>query len=179
MKVENFTNLLKFAKKYENSKSSISKQDIRGVYAIQSLENIKNELKLIINNNYSENTYDVTNSQGAPSLPRISWVAVTLRRMRVSNSPGYTICFGRKGDGIVHGLMLPASYKIETLEPVIRTEKLNYIDINGTKHGLQYNNKFINPEDLFESDITSEKIIKHLFESLKLLDKFAESQGTK
>ena len=177
MNVENFSKLLKFSKKYENTKSSISRQDIRGVYAIQSLENIKNDIKTIINNNFAENMYDVSNSQGSPSLPRISWVAVTLRRMRVSNSPSYTICFGRKGDGIVHGLMLPAANKFESLEPIIRTNKPKYIDINGTKPGLQYNNKYINPEELYEAEITPDRIIKHLFESIKLLANFAESQG--
>jgi hypothetical protein len=170
MDIENFSKLLRFAKSYEKSKAAISKQDIRGVYAIQSLENIKNDLKLFINNNFEENKYDVTNSQGAPSLPRVSWVAVTLRRTRVSNCPSYAICFGRKGDGIVHGLMVPAAYSIDGLITVDRTSQELYIDINGTKQVLHYNNKFINPKELYEKEITAEKIINHLKKSLIILE---------
>lgn len=167
--VRNFTDIFRFTKIYEKSKSSINKHDPWGVFATQALEGIRRDLSLYIANEYEAYKFDVTCSQGGPSMPRVPWVAVTASRTRVSTALSYTICFGRQGNGVVHGLMLPALYNLKNLEPIIRTTQDKYIDIDGTKADLKYNNRYVNPEELLASEIDEYKIIKHMKECLKII----------
>lgn len=173
---KNFTEMFRFAKFYEKSKASINKQDPRGVFAIQALEGINRDLVYYIKKNFEPFIYDVSHSQGGPSLPRVTWVSVTPRRTRVSYSPSYTICFGRKGDGFVHGLMLPAAFNLHDVKPVIRTKMKEYIDIDGTKVELKYNDRYINPVDVHSDLFDEKKLIEHMETSLNLLDKLVGSK---
>ncbi len=168
--MKNFEAVFRFTKIYEKSKSAINKHEPWGVFATQALEGIQRDLTAFISSNYGQFIYDVSNSQGAPSMPRIPWVAITASRTRVSMAPSYAICFGRKGDGFVHGLMLPATINFTQLTPQIRTENVNYINIDGTKRELKYNNRFINPIEVLPTEINDQKIFNHIQKSLEILN---------
>jgi len=74
--------------------------------------------------------------------------------------------------------MVPAAYNIDGLITIDRTNQELYIDINGTKQALHYNNKFINPKELYEKEITAKKIINHLKESLIILEQNQKISNT-
>jgi hypothetical protein len=165
--LQNFKDVFRFSKMYNKSKAAINVNQPWGVFATQALEGIKRDLNILILNKYDSNKFDITNSQGRPSMPRVSWVAITEKRTKVSLSPSYTICFGRNGDGIVHGLMLPASANFTLLKPFERTKFAKFIDIDGPNSDLKYNNRFINPKEIYSTDFDESMIIDHLSESLK------------
>ena len=162
-----FSSLFKFAKFYDGMKESLSVQHPRGVMASIAIDAIRMDLQRFINANYDPNDFSVSNSIGRPSMPRVPWVSISLRRMRVSSSPSYSICFGRKGDGFVHGLMISASINNSNLTPVLRSVNDGIVDVDGGK--LKYNDKFINPEEVKSSDLDEQKIITHMIKSLELL----------
>jgi hypothetical protein len=168
---KNFTDVVRFTKIYEGTKTSISKSHPWGVFAHQALDGISKDLQIFIKNKYEINTYDVSHCQGGPSMPRVPWVSITLSRTTVSKAPSYSICFGRKGEGFVHGLMLPATFNFHELTPVIRTLKPTYIDIDGAKNELFYNNRYINPQEVYIKDFNEKIFLKHLVDSLVLLKK--------
>jgi hypothetical protein len=167
---KNFKDVFRFAKIYSKSKTAISVNEPWGVFATQALEGIKRDLKIIISNKYDSFKFDISNSQGRPSMPRVSWVAITGSRTKVSLAPSYTICFGRNGDGIVHGLMLPAALNFTCLKPLERTKFSNFIDIDGPNSELKYNNRFINPKEIPSTDFDESMIIDHLSDSLENLN---------
>ena len=102
-------------------------------------------------------------------MPRITWVSITLPRTKVSYSPSYTICFGRAGIGIVHGIMLPANVNWPHLNPILRENNKKFININGTKKELHYNNRYINPEEIYADAFDMDQLKSHLTKSLLLL----------
>jgi len=169
--IKNFTDVVRFTKIYEGTKSSIGKSQPWGVFAHQALDGISRDLKALIAKKYELNTYDVSHCQGGPSMPRVPWVSITLSRTTVSKAPSYSICFGRKGEGFVHGLMLPAAFNFHDLSPVTRTTQEKYIDIDGTKTELFYNNRYINPKEVYIKDFDEKIFLKHLTESLTILSK--------
>ncbi len=167
---KNFNDVFRFSKIYSRSKTAISVNEPWGVFATQALEGIKRDLKSIVLNKYDSFKFNISNSQGRPSMPRVSWVAITGNRTRVSLAPSYTICFGKNGDGIVHGLMLPATLNFTPLKPLERTALTKFIDIDGPNAESKYNNRFINPKEIPSTDFDEFMIIDHLSNSLENLN---------
>ena len=171
MNEKNFINLFRFSKIYEKSTKSISKSDPWGVFAHQALDGLASDLSKILVNGSLNDKFSTCHSQGGPSMPRITWVSVVLQRTRVSHTPSYTICFGRGGLGLVSGLMLPSVINWPNLSPVIRGNIENKIDIDGNKPDNKYNNRYINPQEMYASSFNADDLVLHLHESLILLEK--------
>lgn len=170
---ELFNPIFSFSKFYNNTKSSVGIHQPRGAMVIIAIEKLENEIKKIIKNDYPPFTFHVSHCIGRPSLSRVLWISVTLNRTRVSSSPSYSICFGRKGDGFVHGVMLSALGNHTTLIPTYRTTLEKFIDVDGNTDPLRYNNKFINPQDVYSDLYNEETAIIHLHNSLDLLQKLS------
>lgn len=169
MNEKNFTDLFRFSRIYEKSTKSINKSDPWGVFAHQALDNISTDILKTLRK-YSLNEYFTTSHcQGAPSMPRVTWISIIIPRTRVSNEPSYTICFGRAGLGLVNGLMLPSKINWPNLTPIIRDNSEKFINIDGTKSELKYNNRYINPQEIYADDFNIEKLLPHMIESLTIL----------
>jgi hypothetical protein len=174
MNLKNFSDLFRFSKIYEKTTKSINKNEPWGVFAHQALDNLSSDLKKFLAQNSLSNDFTTSHCQGAPSMPRITWVSINNPRTKVSYSPSYTICFGRGGEGIVHGIMLPANVNWPNLTPIIRDNKDKFININGTKKELYYNNRYLNPQEIYAEDFNLKILTEHIISSLVLLKKINE-----
>jgi hypothetical protein len=169
MNEKNFTDLFRFSRIYEKSTKSINKSDPWGVFAHQALDNLSSDLLKFLAKQSLNEYFTTSHCQGAPSMPRITWISVIVPRTRVSHEPSYTICFGRAGLGLVNGLMLPSKINWPNLSPIIRDKCENFINIDGTKSDLKYNNRYINPQEIYADNFNIEKLLSHMIESLTIL----------
>ena len=120
-------------------------------------------------NDLDTSAFDYSFSKGHGFVPKSPWVAINIKGKRVSTSISFVICFARSGDGIVLGLMSPSSFK-STVNTVIRTknEGVLLLDYKDTK---KYDDKFINPLEIYFDDISIKKINNHKNSScMKLLE---------
>jgi hypothetical protein len=86
----------------------------------------------------------------------------------VSGSPSVTICFGRKGDGAVAGLMVPAALAGALVTVPRSPDVATFIDVNSGKSIAAYNDKFVNPRDFAAGSSTWKQVRAHLKKSLEL-----------
>ena len=52
---------------------------------------------------------------------------------------------------------------------IIRKKTEHFINIDGTKSDLKYNNRYINPQEIYADNFNIEKLLSHLIESLTIL----------
>lgn len=174
---ETLAKLCRLAGRYSKSQIPFRASAGEGVLVVQLLENLANQfsrqtkLKTLSN-------FQVTISKGQGNLPKIFWVAIVPTSRTVSTSVSATVCFGRRGEGLVAGLMLPRAGVLHTLTTVMRSGSELNVDVDGEKAGTQYNDCFVNPKEWLVSNIRSEEIIEHLDTSIDLLAELSLNGGS-
>jgi hypothetical protein len=110
-------------------------------------------------------------SKGRGCLPRIIWLAFTLKG-KPSTSTCAALCFDKMGKGCVMGVMDSVSNPNYALKTVTRrNEKITpELDVDGPH--TKYANKFINPKDFLLNDFDSKKIVLHFDECITELKKY-------
>lgn len=123
-----------------------------------------------------EGKYVGSISYGSGYFPKVPWVALVSRGKKVSNFISTTICFGKQGNGIVMGAMLPK----RRLEGDFKTfshkrGECFVVDVRGASTAAaSYPNKFINPKDVRVEDINISLIKTHLSESIAIMDAYVK-----
>ena len=125
------------------------------------------KIALFLHSDLDSEKFDYSFSKGSGKVPKAPWVAINTKGRRVSNSISFVICFSRTGEGIVLGLMTPASLKTE-FATVERTKIEGSILID-YKEKDKYEDRFINPLELKFEDISIDRIQLHKLESCAFL----------
>ena len=163
----------------DNSKRTILRTGTQtaraATQALQAIQkNIENLVAEEINGKYLGSI-----SYGRGYFPKVPWVALVSRGKKVSNSISVTICFGKQGDGIVMGAMLPnrkldGEFKTYNHK---RGERF-VVDIRGGSEGAAaYPLKFINPKDVLLKDLNSSMTRDHLIESIAIMDAYIKKHS--
>lgn len=160
--------LCRMSDRYSKSKTAFRSSMGEGVLIVQYLEQLANALSKATNLSQYGNL-QITYSKGQSNIPRVFWVGVVPNSRTVSTSVSVTICFGRNGEGIIGGLMIPRAGIYHDLKPIIRSSSKITINVDGDKAVTQYNDCFINPKEWITSEIEADSIISHLKGSLEML----------
>lgn len=162
------TKLCRMANRYSKSTTAFRSSSGEGVFVIQLLEQLSIELSRETNIRKYSNI-KITYSRGQSNIPKIFWIGAVPTSRTVSTSISVTICFGRNGEGIVVGLMVPKAGVFHELSTVLRSTGLMSVNVDGDKNGARYNDCFINPKEWLATDIDPEEIISHFNDSLQML----------
>jgi len=160
--------LCKLSGRYNNSKIAYNSSNGPGLNVVMSLESLAGEIRQkILPKNNSKFTVEISKGQG--KVPKIFWVSILPNGRGPSNAASVTICFGKSGEGIVAGLMVPKAGGLHDL--VVKNRELEKIqvNINGENESSKYNNCFVNPKEWTNETMCLKEIQKHLKISLNLL----------
>lgn len=160
--------LCRMAGRYSESQAPYRTSEGHGVLVVQLLEDLSDHISKQTKLKTQTNLR-ITISKGQGNLPKVFWVGIVPTLRTVSTSISATICFGRSGEGVVAGLMLPRAGIFHALETVKRSGTSLSVDVDGDKIGTQYNDCFVNPKEWLVSNIRSEEIIDHLNQSMDWL----------
>ena len=140
--------------------------------ATSHLEVIANQISKSLNDVLTDQLVAI--SYGSGNFPKVPWVAITPKGMRVSNSDSVAIIFSDKGFGVVAGAMTYTNQNFKTNINVIKRSKEpeKYIILRGGNKNRKrdYNDKFYNPMDFIKNEFTDVDLLNHLRKSLKFLD---------
>ena len=102
-------------------------------------------------------------------VPRVPWIFVSKDPGPVSSNIGIAICFGRNGNGLVLGKMYPIGQGTgQTVRSKRRAEE-NFINVNGVSVTTRYNDRFVNPIEIYQRDIDFDKFFEYLLPRLETL----------
>jgi hypothetical protein len=164
--------LCSLAKRYELSKKAFTPSTGEGALVVHYLEvaagNLKNK------NVLGDHNLEFKVSKGRGNLPKILWIAALPAGFSPADSLSVTICIGKKGDGIVFGLMVPQLGAFHDLDTQKRIGP-NIIDVDGNNEALRFNNCYINPMEMRISELNETIIIDHMKKSIELLNKHIEA----
>ncbi len=160
--------LCRFASRYNKSKTAFRSSSGEGAFVVQLLDEFASHLTSQTKLKQHSNL-QITISKGQSNLPKIFWIGIVPSSRTVSTSVSVTICFGRNGEGVVAGLMLPSAGTLHNLETVKRVQTSILVDVDGDKAGSQYNQLFINPKEFLLDEIKIEELIEHLNQSMQIL----------
>jgi len=115
--------------------------------------------------------YEVSYSRGIQYVPFVLWVALCPPGVRVSSGMTVAICFGRAGEGVVAGLMVPSSSSLGTIPLCERTIGGNLrVNVNGTTKESRYNDRFVNPREFLADETNIEDLLGHVQASLRIYE---------
>lgn len=118
--------------------------------------------------------YSITVSYGAGFFPKVPWIGITNKGKRVSNSVSVTVCFSAYGDGLVCGAMLFKRKKKGIFQTIDRVG--DCITLEGGSTKSEYTNRYFNPKDFYTNNLRTNELIKHLRDSLELMNKIHNSK---
>jgi hypothetical protein len=102
-------------------------------------------------------------------VPRVPWIFISKDPGPVSSNTGIAICFGRNGNGLVLGKMYPIGRGTgQTLRSKKRTDQ-DFINVNGVSVTTRYNDRFVNPQEIYRKDIDYDKFFEYLLPRLETL----------
>jgi hypothetical protein len=154
-----------FSKEYEN-KDTILTSNPQAVIVTATLSEINSTVCDLLN----LEKYKFSESRGSGSFPKVPWAGISTLGKKVSNSISVVTCFARGGTGIVCGLMCPAEISVR-IPTVFRSNQPNFLNVDGVSSSTKYNDKFINPIEFPISNIQPKIYLKHIQDSLELLEK--------
>lgn len=164
-----FSGICSFSKSYNSIKGTVRSSQPAGQRAIKKLNCFADTLLEMVKNDLATDI-SVQVSKGQSTLPRVLWVAFLPRGHRVSTHVSVAVCFGRRGEGAVLGIMEPAGISYQVAPLVKRTENGNLqVDVDGPTQGTKYNNRFINPKEILADKFDKEAFLSHLKNSVELL----------
>ncbi len=160
------------ARRYSASKKAFTPSNGEGVIVVQYLEDIAKIL--IQRSSIKSENLEVRISKGRGNIPKIFWVSILPKGFSPADTLSVTICFGRNGEGIVAGLMVPKLGGFHDIDTVSRSGE-NIINIDGDKDAVKYNDCFINPLEIRVVDFSEEKLFNHIDESIIMLNKIIKN----
>jgi len=165
--LKNFRNICRFCGSTFKSKKSVRSSSPEGQYALAALGRFARRIQRLAP---IPDGCSALISKGQSNLPSVLWIAITKNGRLVSDGPSVAICFGSQGDGAVVGLMDSATFKSAELTTVLRTgTRKKIIDVDGPK--TSYNDRFVNPMEIFASEKSAKRFVEHLRKSMLLLEK--------
>jgi len=165
-----FNEVCRLCAQLANNQKSIPTNSQYAILARRLLERFAAELRVSLGD-LAWRDLEITVSRGQAVLPRILWVAITQRGKRVSESTSIAVCFGRRGEGAVAGLIDTSPAKNRAgFTPVKRTKIGNIqVDVDGNKQATSYNDKFANPREFVFGALVGEDLLAHIEESFRLM----------
>jgi hypothetical protein len=124
----------------------------------------------------SQKPFSVEISKGTTNVPKVLWICLLPSNQEPSNGVYVSICFDRKGRGLVCGFSESASNP-KGLKTVKRSESLLRIDVDGVRPGTKFNDTFVNPLEIFKEGFDEENFLKHLVTSLDLCENYLEKSN--
>lgn len=170
--INDFNTIFAFCFHYNSLKKAINASEDQSQTMKAAQKRILIYLQALLEYNGLAEYYELKNSSGMPSMPRVPWISVIRKNQKVYSHPSVTICFGRAGNGFVVGLMKSVSTNKFELETIERVSHKKFIDINSSKASTSYNNKFVNPTEFYKDEINLIELEKKIIESLSLEQNF-------
>lgn len=112
---------------------------------------------------------DVTIGRGIGNLARVPWIYISKIFGPVSSKVGVAICFCKRGNGVVTGKMYPIGIVHNQERRSLRRDDANFIDVNGASYTTKYNDRFVDPFEMYKFDFQSELFISELKNRIKAL----------
>jgi len=125
----------------------------------------------------SQKQFSVEFSKGSTNVPKVLWICLLPPNQEPSNGVYVSVCFDRKGRGLVCGFSESASNP-KGLKTVKRSESELRIDVDGVRPGTKFNDTFVNPLEIFKESFDKETFLKHLVISLELCGKYFENHNS-
>jgi hypothetical protein len=169
-----FDEIFDLAAKYNATSKPVRSSNGLGIDIVKALKKLAAFIQSYLNDIKKE-SYVITISKGQSNVPRLLYVAVSLKSDSLSVEPSVTICFAENGDGCVVGMMYPEAYRRAGLTSLIKVKKNTLIDLSSSRSKYNFNDCFANPLELCKGQIDEAKLLKHLTKSLALLDKEHEN----
>ena len=165
------------AARYNGAKGAYRASSGEGIYVVRAMDGVAQ----ILTNRLSgslKNKLTVTISKGNGGLPKILWISILQPGRSPANSASVTMCFGRLGEGVIGGLMVPRGGGLFNLSPTKRSPGPILVDVDGEKSASRYNNCFINPKEWLVAEFDEADIFFHLTSSIDILmDLIHKGQG--
>jgi hypothetical protein len=167
--IDNINAVLDFCA-LNHDKKSIKCGSPLAIFATKHLEVISYQVLSLLKDVLGDHSVSI--SYGAGNFPKVPWVAITPKGMRVSNSDSVAIVFSERGLGIVAGAMTHSNKLSRKNSDTVKRSKEpeKYIILRAGNKKRDYNDKFYNPLDFFKNTFTEFDLINHLKDSLKLID---------
>lgn len=109
-------------------------------------------------------------SIGKGNLATVMWVTFLPPGQKTSDGIYVSICFGKKGNGVVAGCAISDTKK-KKYNRLVRTVdrgECPCVDVNGVRPGTKYNNGYLNPKEFLVQSFDEEGLCSHLKSSVKL-----------
>jgi len=124
--------------------------------------NIKSVVSVIEDAVPAVSMYDVTIGRGIGNLARVPWIYISKIFGPVSCKVGVAICFCKRGNGVIMGKMYPIGIVHNQERRSPRRNDANFIDVNGASYTTKYNDRFVDPFEMYKVDFQSELFISEL-----------------
>ena len=160
--------ICEISKKYNESKYAYKSSSGEGIYVVEHLNALAKEITAKLNLADSGG-YSTLISKGKSNLPKVLWVAIVPTGRTPATSMSVAICFGRRGEGLVAGMMVPKTGAVHTINTVDRRSSELKVDIDGDKSNTKYNNCYVNPKEWLYDNIDDGSLMAHLRSSLDQL----------
>lgn len=160
--------LCAIAGKYNSTKGAYTPSSGEGAFVVKTMEKLAEELQqCLVLSTFGKLSVAVSKGQG--NVPKVLWIAILPAGKTVGNSASVTICFGRQGEGLVAGLMVPKGGGHLLITPLKRKADEIRVNVDGDREGTRYSNCYINPKEWLVAELDESGIIEHLTKSVELL----------
>jgi len=116
--------------------------------------------------------YRLKLSRGSGAFPRVPWVTILPTGQQTNKGVYVSICFDRKGRGVVAGFAESASNPVGLSTVKRRGVPSWKLDVDGTSPGTRYNDGYVNPAEFKRGDFSQDGLLDHLKASLALCQRY-------
>lgn len=108
-------------------------------------------------------------SIGKGNLATVMWVTFLPPNQKTSDGIYVSVCFGKKGNGVVVGCAISDTKKkkynrlVQTVDRGVNP----VVDVNGVRPGTKYNNGYLNPKEFLVQSFDEEGLCSHIKDSVK------------
>ena len=107
--------------------------------------------------------------KGNGYLARVPWIYISKLPGPVSSKVGIAICFCKNGNGVILGKMHPMGILNNQEKRSIRKKEPNFIDVDGASNITRYNNRFVNPFEMYKDKFDIDIFISELSGRIQFL----------
>lgn len=161
--------LCRVSRDYDSQKRPIRSSSLEGVEIVSMMTKLASLITATVLNTGNSGKFEVQRARGQSNLPKVLWLAIVPTGHKVSYHPCVAICFGRKGEGVVVGMLDSVTRPMFQELTRKRTGEAGVINVDGDKSDSRYNDHFLNPLEIRTEDLDAEVLVTHLSQSLELL----------
>jgi hypothetical protein len=162
-----FNKICEFCKSYNESSIPYKTSDKIVQDVIVEFRNVQR----LIQNKFGVYNVRVEYSKGIGKFPKVPYICILPDSQSINDGVYVGICFGKRGNGAVIGLMQSITNPKE-LNRVDRIIQSNSIDVDGISKNSRYNNAFANPKDFLYNKFDENEFSNHLRKSLEMCFNF-------